>query len=94
MSTKNKSIKLQLLWKYGNRCAICGRKIRSLDELTVDHIIPKAKGGKNVISNCQLAHKTCNELKNDTMPDEYERMLRSNKRRILKMRIRRAILFW
>lgn len=94
MSTNNKSIKLQLLWEYGNRCAICGKKIRNLDDLTVDHIIPKAKGGKNLISNCQLAHKICNELKNDTLPDEYERMLRNNKRRIIKMRIRRAILFW
>ena len=94
MSSKNNSIKLQLLWKNGRRCAICGRKIRSLDELTVDHIVPLSKGGKRVLKNCQLAHKTCNSCKNDTMPDKYEKMIRYNRRRILIMRIRRAIVVW
>lgn len=94
MTTKNKTIKLQLLFKYGNRCAICGKKIRSLDDLTVDHIVPLAKGGKHQIENCQLAHKKCNERKNDSMPDAYERMLRYNRRRIIRMRFRRMIMFW
>lgn len=94
MSSKNNSIKIKLLWKYGKRCAICGKKICSLDDLTVDHIVPLAKGGKNEIRNCQLAHKSCNAAKSDILPEEHEKMLRYNKRRILKMRLRQVILFW
>ena len=94
MSSKNNSIKLQLLWKYGNRCAICGKKIRNFSDLTVDHIIPRAKGGKNVLSNCQLAHKSCNASKNDKMPEAYEKLLRYNRRRIVWMRVKRMIVVW
>ena len=87
-------MKLQLVWDRGKRCAICGRKIKDLDDLTIDHIIPLAKGGKNTIENYQLAHKKCNELKGQFMPEEFEKILKYNKKRILKMRIKRAILFW
>ena len=94
MSSKTTNIKLQLLWEHGKRCAICGKKISSYDELTVDHIIPRSKGGKNVLSNCQLAHRACNSKKNDTMPDKFEQLLRYNKRRIIFMRIKKAIIVW
>ncbi|MBR3157271.1 HNH endonuclease [Candidatus Saccharibacteria bacterium] len=94
MSSRNNSIKLQLLWENGRRCAICGKKIRNLDELTVDHIVPKSKGGRHTIDNCQLAHKSCNSLKNDKMPEEFEKALRYNRKRVLIMRIRKGILFW
>lgn len=92
--SSNRNIKLKLLWEHGSRCAICGKKIRDFEDLTVDHIIPLAKGGKNTIENCQLAHKSCNSYKNDNLPDDYERMLRYNKRRILLMRIRKGIVVW
>ena len=94
MSSNNDKIKLKLLWENGKRCAICGKKIKNYDDLSVDHIIPIAKKGKKTIRNCQLAHKWCNSCKSDRMPDEYERLLRYNKRRIIMMRIRRAILIW
>lgn len=94
MTTKNNTIKLQLLWKYGNRCAICGKKIRNFEDLTVDHIIPLDKGGKKVIENCQLAHKSCNAAKSNALPEEHEKILKYNRRRILRMRIRRMIIFW
>lgn len=86
--------KLELLWRDGRRCAICGRKIKDLEDLTVDHIVPLAKGGKNVIENYQLAHKACNEEKGSMMPDEFMRQLKCNRRRILLMRIRKGIVVW
>ena len=94
MTTKNNTIKLRLLWKYGNRCAICGKKIRNFEDLTVDHIIPLDKGGRKVIENCQLAHKACNAAKSNILPEEHEKILRYNRRRILRMRMRRVIFFW
>lgn len=88
MASMTSKFKAQLIWENGKRCAICGKKITSLDDLTVDHIIPLARGGRNVIENCQLAHKKCNEAKNDIMPDVYDRLLKYNKRQALKMRVR------
>lgn len=36
-----------------------------LCDINVDHIIPKSKGGSNKLSNLQLVHIKCNELKAD-----------------------------
>ena len=88
MASRTAKFRAQLIWENGKRCAICGKKITSLDDLTVDHIVPLARGGKNVIENCQLAHKKCNEAKNDIMPDVYARLMKYNRRRKLQMRVR------
>lgn len=40
------------------------------DEATVDHIIPKAKGGTNCLWNVQLACLECNGKKADTVPND------------------------
>lgn len=90
---KDKS-KLQLLWENGKRCAICGRKIKNIDDLTIDHIVPLAKGGKNVAENLQLAHRSCNAAKSDMMPDEYDKLRKHSKRRRAKLKLRRLALFW
>lgn len=44
---------------YGNICLCCGKK----KKLTVDHIIPLSKGGKNSIDNIQPLCLTCNKKK-------------------------------
>lgn len=44
------------------KCAYCGREV---EVLTVDHIIPKAKGGKSSFDNCVAACKPCNNRKGD-----------------------------
>ena len=46
-------------------CAICGNRIHSLEDSTVDHINPHSKGGKTVRENAQLSHRSCNASKND-----------------------------
>ena len=86
--------KLELLWRDGRRCAICGRKIKDLDDLTIDHIVPLAKGGKNTLENYQLAHKACNEAKGSMLPEEHVKILKYNRRRILLMRIKKGIVVW
>lgn len=59
-----------------NICGICGRPVdKSLkypDPMspTVDHIIPCAKGGSDDLDNLQLAHRKCNRMKSDKMPQE------------------------
>lgn len=57
---------LKLLVRDGPWCCICAEKIDMKlrhphkKSPTVDHIVPKSKGGSNKIDNCQLAHLDCN----------------------------------
>jgi len=41
---------------------------RRSDAPTLDHILPKAKGGTDAYGNLQAAHRRCNELKADRVP--------------------------
>ena len=52
-----------LLAVLGRRCGICGRRIRSLRDLHIDHIVPLARGGSSARENLQAAHALCNQQK-------------------------------
>lgn len=45
----------------GKSCGICGKA--PTKKMTVDHIMPKSKGGMNSRKNLQPAHLLCNRLK-------------------------------
>lgn len=62
-------IRQQLIAKHGMVCALCSKPIESNEELTVDHIIPRAMGGATTYENCQLAHKECNFRKGNKYVD-------------------------
>lgn len=62
-------IRQHLIAKHGMVCALCGKPIESEEELTVDHIIPRAMGGSTTYKNCQLAHKECNFRKGNKYID-------------------------
>jgi 5-methylcytosine-specific restriction endonuclease McrA len=47
-------------------CQYCG----SAEELTVDHVVPLAKGGKTEFENCVTACKICNSKKGHKLPSE------------------------
>lgn len=47
----------------GVLCHICGKQITSTQDLTIDHIIPKSRGGTSKFENLQPAHSKCNSLK-------------------------------
>lgn len=52
-------------------CAICGQYVdKTLKtphpmSAEIDHIYPKAKGGKDTLDNLQLTHRQCNRQKSD-----------------------------
>lgn len=50
---------------YDKRCSLCGRFMKLID-VTIDHIIPKSKGGENHINNYAPAHKICNFQKGNS----------------------------
>jgi 5-methylcytosine-specific restriction endonuclease McrA len=57
-------------------CGYCGRKIENLEECTVDHVIPRAQGGKSSWGNCVTSCKTCNHAKADRTPTQAHMSLR------------------
>jgi len=58
------------LYNANSMCAICKNQIHSFDDSTVDHIHPYSKGGKTVLTNAQLAHRSCNARKNNSLQIE------------------------
>lgn len=58
------------LYDAGSMCAICKNQIHSFDDSAVDHIHPYSKGGKTVLTNAQLAHRSCNARKNNSLQNE------------------------
>lgn len=56
-----------IIKRDGHKCAYCGR---SDIPLTIDHIIPKAKGGEDKWENLVCACFKCNNKKGDRTPEE------------------------
>jgi 5-methylcytosine-specific restriction endonuclease McrA len=59
----------ELARRDGTNCGLCGFDVdmnaTNKFNPTVDHIIPKARGGTHHRSNLQLAHSFCNKVKHD-----------------------------
>lgn len=68
-----KSSEAKKLWKnsikeeWNYKCAYCN----SPDNLTLDHILPQRKGGKDVKVNVLCACKACNNSKGHTPWEEW-----------------------
>ncbi|MFC4949905.1 HNH endonuclease [Pseudonocardia sp. GCM10023141] len=54
-----------VLRRDGRRCAYCGRKAD-----TIDHVIPRSRGGQHSWENCVAACRSCNSRKADRMLEE------------------------
>ena len=51
-----------IIWRDGNQCQYCANFFPD-DKLTMDHVIPKSRGGKNTWENLVAAGKKCNQKK-------------------------------
>src|SRR4029077_12506891 len=56
-------------------CQYCGNQPGS-DELTIDHIVPRAQGGVSIWTNCVRACVACNKRKADRTPRQAGMTLR------------------
>jgi len=61
-------IREYLLQKWGRRCAYCGAEQVPLQ---IEHIIPKARGGSDRVSNLTLACEPCNQRKGRQTAAEF-----------------------
>lgn len=53
-------------------CWICGRGPRPGDPFVTDHIIPRALGGGDHLSNLAPAHRSCNARKGAKPPQTVQ----------------------
>jgi 5-methylcytosine-specific restriction endonuclease McrA len=58
-----------------NTCQYCGVQPGS-EELTIDHVVPRARGGVSSWENCVLACVACNKRKADRTPEQARMRLR------------------
>ena len=58
-----------ILWRDKNQCQYCG-VIESPREMTIDHVIPRSRGGENTWSNLVTCCKKCNQKKGNRTPKE------------------------
>ncbi len=54
-----------VLRRDGRRCAYCGKRAD-----TVDHVVPRSRGGQHSWDNCVAACRACNSRKADRLLDE------------------------
>lgn len=60
----------RLAERDGAQCYLCLAR-RAVDLLTVDHVIPRARGGGENLSNKKLACRSCNVDKGDMLLENY-----------------------
>jgi 5-methylcytosine-specific restriction endonuclease McrA len=87
--------KRNILVRDGFKCVYCGSK----DKLTLDHLIPKSKGGRNDWNNLVTCCDTCNKKKGDKTPEEAGMVLldkpsKPNYYTFLKKYLERNITDW
>jgi 5-methylcytosine-specific restriction endonuclease McrA len=56
----------------GYACVYCGKR----DSLTLDHVLPRSRGGRDSWDNLVTACQKCNTEKGDRTPEEAEMVLR------------------
>jgi 5-methylcytosine-specific restriction endonuclease McrA len=66
-SAQKRRKKERLAQRFGTTCQICGLAF-PLGELTLDHIHPRAEGGRDAQKNLRLACGPCNWARHATPP--------------------------
>jgi len=60
-----------IIWRDHNKCQYCANDFAA-GELTLDHIVPRSRGGKNTWTNLVACCKKCNQTKRDRTPEEAD----------------------
>ena len=58
---KRNVLRILNIYKYGRcECELCHKQMR---KFTIDHIVPKSKGGSDMLENLRLTHEKCNQFR-------------------------------
>jgi 5-methylcytosine-specific restriction endonuclease McrA len=63
-----------IIWRDQNTCQYCSKECES-KVLTIDHVIPRSRGGENTWKNLVAACKKCNQKKGNRTPKEANMVL-------------------
>ncbi|MEG4170087.1 MULTISPECIES: HNH endonuclease [unclassified Microcoleus] len=75
-SRRNK--RRQLLQLYGNHCYWCNKSMQK-SERTIEHLLPKSRGGSNALSNLRLACFSCNNSRGNSLEPPDGKNLRTQR---------------
>jgi 5-methylcytosine-specific restriction endonuclease McrA len=67
--------KRRILKAYGCACIYC-KKPLTLETMTIEHVVPRAKGGKNTIDNLRPACGFCNSVHRN--PNDVDHISRNS----------------
>ena len=81
MNKRTKPTRKEIFIRDNMSCMYCGQRL-GLDEMTLDHVIPKSRGGKDCYSNLVCCCEDCNLVKSDKTPDEAKMVLRRDPRHL------------
>lgn len=59
-------------------CHLCTGMV-SLKDASIDHVLPRSRGGADAWENVKLAHLTCNLAKSNKLPGESKALLTRKK---------------
>ncbi len=80
----------EVLRRDKHSCQYCG----STKQLTLDHVIPRSKGGKHSWDNVVIACERCNSRKGDRTPTQAGMTLRTKPRAPMHPAVAFAEQFW
>jgi len=63
-------IKSIIFERDDHTCVYCGFRSLAKRNLTIDHVLPKSRGGPSTYANCVTACKNCNHYKDCCTPEE------------------------
>ncbi len=80
----------EVLRRDKHTCQYCG----NTKQLTLDHVIPRSKGGKHTWDNVVTACEQCNSRKGDRTPSQAGMILRTKPRAPMHPAVTFAEQFW
>ena len=80
----------QLIERDGPTCVWCGRELWRCD-LTLEHVVPRSRGGHKTPDNALLACRSCNRRRGSRPADAYVRDLLREGAAVDVAAVRRAL---
>ena len=78
--------------KYGKKCSYCGCELPTIKDMEVDHIHPKALGGKDELINYNPSCKQCNFYKGTFTIEGFREQINTLNERLMKPFINRLAI--
>jgi hypothetical protein len=69
-----KSIKSYIYERDKRKCRLCSKYLK-YQQASLDHYLPRSKGGTGDVFNLILCCKKCNNIKKSSIPEDFEELM-------------------